>query len=357
MSDKFRWQAPGNGKMFDSSIQDWETNKMSQRSVGVLQFILANGNNMDVDGFESQICDYLNQKYGHEENDSTIKHFFRPLEFVGFIRKHNNILNVSIDGRNFLNNIQNGNYKEAIESYILQMLKTQYPNTATKNVELGLFPFRILLKLLTKRSLSDADIKCKLAYITKYEDIENFDLLSGAEYDKWNTWVINSLVDIGVFERDAQGNLILSGEHKDFITDIVENMNYEDMFVYDEEEIILKKNDVRKKAKRDQRIAKEVIEEAGHKCFFDEEHTTFKTKNSPNYMEGHHIIPVALGDSFEEELDCKDNLIALCPNCHKSMHLSVNENKDNLIDKIITDGTKLQDFNIEKSDLQDIYFK
>ena len=42
--------------------------------------------------------------------------------------------------------------------------------------------------------------------------------------------------------------------------------------------------------------------------FFDKKHITFPTDNHENYMEGHHIIPVALNDSFEEDIALNENL-------------------------------------------------
>ena len=161
---------------------------------------------------------------------------------------------------------------------------------------------------------------------------------------------------MGILGNDDEKNIILSEKYKDFITEIIDNMDIEDMFIKDDSEIIIKKNKIRK-IKRNPKLIKTIIKESNYKCFFDSNHTTFKTEKYPNYMEGHHIIPISLKDSFEKELDCIENLIPLCPNCHKAIHLSVNDNKNCLIEKIINNSTKLKSFNIEKSDLQDIYFK
>ena len=150
MVNKLRWQAPGNAKMFDDSIEHgYKTSKMVQRSIGVLKFILNNNNNITVDKYKKLINSYLCKHYEHKINNSTLKHFYRPLQFVGFIRENEeSVLSLSIDGKNFLSNLKKGNYEEAEKSYILQMLKTKYPNKATKSITLKLFPFRILFKLL-----------------------------------------------------------------------------------------------------------------------------------------------------------------------------------------------------------------
>ena len=45
MIDRYRWQAPGNGQLFDSSLEEWEANLMSQRCIGVLNYIDENEDN------------------------------------------------------------------------------------------------------------------------------------------------------------------------------------------------------------------------------------------------------------------------------------------------------------------------
>jgi 5-methylcytosine-specific restriction protein A len=44
---------------------------------------------------------------------------------------------------------------------------------------------------------------------------------------------------------------------------------------------------------------------------------TFKNKQDQNYLEAHHINFLSEGGKDQE-----DNLIALCPNCHRKAHFS-----------------------------------
>lgn len=39
IADPYRWQSPRNGRLFDSKLEDWENNLMSQRAIEVLEFI------------------------------------------------------------------------------------------------------------------------------------------------------------------------------------------------------------------------------------------------------------------------------------------------------------------------------
>ncbi|HFV4516746.1 TPA: HNH endonuclease, partial [Escherichia coli] len=48
----------------------------------------------------------------------------------------------------------------------------------------------------------------------------------------------------------------------------------------------------------------------------------FRRRNSPlNYTEPHHIVPMSKQDYFENSLDVEENIISLCCNCHKQIHL------------------------------------
>ena len=68
-----RWQAPGNGKIFDSKFETPE--KMTQRSIGVLKFILKSNNSISIKDYKSGIVNYLNNEYKHIGNHSIKEHF------------------------------------------------------------------------------------------------------------------------------------------------------------------------------------------------------------------------------------------------------------------------------------------
>uniref|UniRef100_UPI00190F7B16 HNH endonuclease n=1 Tax=Klebsiella pneumoniae TaxID=573 RepID=UPI00190F7B16 len=40
-----------------------------------------------------------------------------------------------------------------------------------------------------------------------------------------------------------------------------------------------------------------------------------------NYSEPHHIVPMSKQSYFENSLDVEENIISLCCNCHKQIHL------------------------------------
>lgn len=63
-------------------------------------------------------------------------------------------------------------------------------------------------------------------------------------------------------------------------------------------------------------------------CELDSNHETFLCQsNETPYVEAHHLIPMAAQDYFENTLDFADNIVALCPNCHRMIHYATNKIK------------------------------
>lgn len=95
-----------------------------------------------------------------------------------------------------------------------------------------------------------------------------------------------------------------------------------------------------RRCKTDPRIAKTVIVKANYKCFVSpEDHITFETNTTKQqYMEAHHLIPIAyyqlIWNRFFKHVDCEQNIVALCPNCHKRIHYGTPAEKKAILDEI-----------------------
>ena len=89
------------------------------------------------------------------------------------------------------------------------------------------------------------------------------------------------------------------------------------------------------------------------------EHETFLTESRLNYVEGHHIIPVELYTEFANDIDHWSNIISLCPNCHRKIHLANKEMKKEIISKIWAIRGELlkENFSIEMNELINYYTK
>lgn len=77
------------------------------------------------------------------------------------------------------------------------------------------------------------------------------------------------------------------------------------------------------------RLAKE---NANYKCELNYNHVTFITNNDGElYIEAHHLIPMAAQDYFVNTIDFADNIIALCPTCHREIHHGIERNRKEII--------------------------
>ena len=74
------------------------------------------------------------------------------------------------------------------------------------------------------------------------------------------------------------------------------------------------------KWKTNRAIRNKALEIAGRKCEIDSSHSTFKDSNGNTFMEGHHLIPLEYQDLFTQSLDFLENIVSLCPTCHREIH-------------------------------------
>lgn len=105
-----------------------------------------------------------------------------------------------------------------------------------------------------------------------------------------------------------------------------------------------------KKYSKDPRLGKLILKQSEYKCSFDNTHETFTSKSSNSmYMEAHHLIPICFQEEmwsrFNVNIDCVQNLISLCPTCHRKIHFAVETEKKEIIKML---------YNIKKKELSDI---
>jgi 5-methylcytosine-specific restriction enzyme A len=366
MSDIF-WQGPGNGKAFDSFIGD--NSKMNSRSIGVLSFIKEFSKEQGYvkeSFFRANIKKYLEDNYNETPNDSLDTHFYKPLLFYGFIYRDKNYnLSLSIEGNIFLKKYKNKDFLECRKILLNQLDNTAYPNSATPNVKsLNLYPFRILFKILLDNSeINTKFIKSSLVRIVNFEDLRDYltskDLndikeykVDSSKYEKFNTWVINSLVDLKILKREKE-KLKIDEEMYEHIQYLYKNIDYEDMFGTQNEQYFNETNISKKRTKRDYKIIDEAKKRDKFICAINEKHNTFLSGGN-NYTEGHHLIPMFQQKNFDFSLDIVENITTLCPNCHREVHFA--DDKKEILDILYE---KQQDFlnsyGVQKIDLFSIY--
>lgn len=88
-----------------------------------------------------------------------------------------------------------------------------------------------------------------------------------------------------------------------------------------------------KKWPRDKIYAIEAKQNADYKCEYDISHSTFIHKKSKKqFVEAHHLIPMQYQECYEMSIDVPENIISLCPTCHRAFHSSDNLYRKKLID-------------------------
>lgn len=98
--------------------------------------------------------------------------------------------------------------------------------------------------------------------------------------------------------------------------------------------------------------------QANYTCALDEceicKYFTAK-ENGKNYLEIHHFIPREFANDFDHPIEVIENYVALCPNCHRKIHLAVDSERKYMINTIYN---KRKDALAQKGlvvSLQDLY--
>lgn len=96
---------------------------------------------------------------------------------------------------------------------------------------------------------------------------------------------------------------------------------------------------ISKKYRRNPLLGRIAIQNAYYACENNHEHATFKSaKTQKNFMEAHHLVPVKyqqqIWQKYNINVDCVENIISLCPTCHRAFHNGTKEVKAQLIENI-----------------------
>ena len=110
-------------------------------------------------------------------------------------------------------------------------------------------------------------------------------------------------------------------------------------------------------------LGKIAITRAYYCCEFNRDHETFMSNRThKQYMEAHHLIPVAnqetIWNKYHKNIDCVENLVSLCPNCHKAFHYGTKEVKARMIETLfnaISHKYRAIGLNIPLEEIKKIY--
>ncbi|MCP3746680.1 HNH endonuclease signature motif containing protein [Paenibacillus sp. A3M_27_13] len=108
---------------------------------------------------------------------------------------------------------------------------------------------------------------------------------------------------------------------------------------------------------RSAKISKIALKKANFKCEIDQSHITFVSDASKEfYVEAHHLIPMKFQNEFTTSIDTESNVVALCPLCHRKIHLARKNEKKELLQILYNKRNDLLRNNVEIDiSLQDLY--
>ena len=82
-------------------------------------------------------------------------------------------------------------------------------------------------------------------------------------------------------------------------------------------------------------------------------------KKEVPYQEGHHLIPIKAQKDFEKNIDRPENIVCLCPICHRAVHNAKKEERIEILKKLYDnkiDNLKRVGIDISFEDLFNKYY-
>lgn len=111
---------------------------------------------------------------------------------------------------------------------------------------------------------------------------------------------------------------------------------------------------------RKSNIAATALSEKGYACENDTAHVTFMGIKGHTFMEAHHLVPMEFQDDFDVSIDVPENILCLCPTCHRSFHNSEINLRKQLVSQAFStskSGLQSRGINITKKQLLKYYIK
>lgn len=110
-------------------------------------------------------------------------------------------------------------------------------------------------------------------------------------------------------------------------------------------------------------VGKLALDNAGFNCEVDRNHPSFIAETSKlPYMEAHHLIPLTYSMTFYERyhinLDRPENIVSLCPNCHRAIHFGTDEIRNKILNILLKkrkNSFKRLGLNITLSEISKLY--
>ena len=165
--------------------------------------------------------------------------------------------------------------------------------------------------------------------------------------------ILNQINILEDFDKEKIQNFIF--DNIDYFTKLYKNAFDEDKFVksriysgeedkedeefYDERDVEIKsgpepkRNPIKVSGRnvypRSTKVRDKALENANYMCEIDPNHSTFKVQRKyglVSYTEAHHLIPMSVQEKFKYNIDVVENVVSLCPICHRNIHIGKQKN-------------------------------
>ncbi|MCR3906961.1 MAG: hypothetical protein NUK62_08070 [Tenericutes bacterium] len=160
--------------------------------------------------------------------------------------------------------------------------------------------------------------------------------------DNLENYVPKEIVNIRELSKPIPS--IDGDDERDYIetVDSIKEENINDKISVDAHKVVplaVLRGSVGRKFKINPILGKIAIKKANYSCECNYGHGTFiSNRTGKQFMEGHHLIPVGyqieIWNKYSVNVDCVENIVSLCPNCHRAIHYGNETTKKKLIEKL-----------------------
>lgn len=110
---------------------------------------------------------------------------------------------------------------------------------------------------------------------------------------------------------------------------------------------------------RNPKVGAQAILLANYSCKINPDHQFFISRRThQNYVEAHHLIPIAYQGLFSCGVDIIENVVCLCPVCHRLIHYGEDKVRREVINQLYQDSIEKLTFvglHLEKDELMELY--
>lgn len=156
---------------------------------------------------------------------------------------------------------------------------------------------------------------------------------------------ISEIIETSIIDREIIQTETNEEENDDNYIGKIDSINEENVNTdvaegaYKIAPLNIKESEVGKKYRRNPLLGRIAIQKAYYCCEKNARHETFKSERTKkSFMEAHHLVPVKyqqeIWSKYNINVDCVENIVSLCPTCHRAFHNGTKEVKRQMIENI-----------------------